>query len=200
MFSKVSVDLNLYLKGTNTMKATGIVRRIDDLGRVVIPKEIRRTMRIREGDPLEIYTSSDGEVIFKKYSAINEMSQSASQVAEVMTRLANCPTVVFDRDHVVAVAGVGKKEFSERRVSQGLEEFLEHRRNYIYSSDEDAKVFPVEGIDRPAIACTPILSSGDVTGAVAFLAPSADEDATATEVQKNLIPAAAQFLGKQIEE
>lgn len=153
-----------------------------------------------EGDPLEIYTSSDGEVIFKKYSAINEMSQSASQVAEVMTRLANCPTVVFDRDHVVAVAGVGKKEFSERRVSQGLEEFLEHRRNYIYSSDEDAKVFPVEGIDRPAIACTPILSSGDVTGAVAFLAPSADEDATATEVQKNLIQAAAQFLGKQIEE
>ena len=200
MFSKVSVDLNLYVKGTKTMKATGIVRRIDDLGRVVIPKEIRRTMRIREGDPLEIYTSSDGEVIFKKYSAINEMSQSASQVAEVMTRLANCPTVVFDRDHVVAVAGVGKKEFSERRVSQGLEEFLEHRRNYIYSSDEDAKVFPVEGIDRPAIACTPILSSGDVTGAVAFLAPSADEDATATEVQKNLIQAAAQFLGKQIEE
>lgn len=200
MLSKVSVDLNLYLKGTNTMKATGIVRRIDDLGRVVIPKEIRRTMRIREGDPLEIYTSSDGEVIFKKYSAINEMSQSASQVAEVMTRLANCPTVIFDRDHVVAVAGVGKKEFSERRVSQGLEEFLEHRRNYIYSSDEDAKVFPVEGIDRPAIACTPILSSGDVTGAVAFLAPSADEDATATEVQKNLIQAAAQFLGKQIEE
>lgn len=200
MFSKVCVDLNLYVKGTKTMKATGIVRRIDDLGRVVIPKEIRRTMRIREGDPLEIYTSSDGEVIFKKYSAINEMSQSASQVAEVMTRLANCPTVVFDRDHVVAVAGVGKKEFSERRVSQGLEEFLEHRRNYIYSSNEDAKVFPVEGIDRPAIACTPILSSGDVTGAVAFLAPSADEDATATEVQKNLIQAAAQFLGKQIEE
>ena len=68
------------------MKATGIVRRIDDLGRVVIPKEIRRTMRIREGDPLEIYTSSDGEVIFKKYSAINEMAASASQVAEVKAK------------------------------------------------------------------------------------------------------------------
>lgn len=182
------------------MKATGIVRRIDDLGRVVIPKEIRRTMRIREGDPLEIYTSSDGEVIFKKYSAINEMAASASQVAEVMTKLANCPTVVFDRDHVVAVAGVGKKEFSERRVSQGLEDFLEHRRNYIYSSADDVKVFPVEGIDRPAIACTPILSSGDVTGAVAFLAPGTGEASEATEVQKNLIQAAAQFLGKQIEE
>ncbi len=91
------------------MKATGIVRRIDDLGRVVIPKEIRRTMRIREGDPLEIYTSNDGEVIFKKYSPINELSGGAMQVAEVIYKLGNSPVVVFDRDHVVAVAGVQKK-------------------------------------------------------------------------------------------
>ena len=180
------------------MKATGIVRRIDDLGRVVIPKEIRRTMRIREGDPLEIFTDREGEVIFKKYRAINEMAGSAAQVAEVMTKLANCPTVVFDRDHVVAVAGVQKKEFSERRVSRALEEYLESRKNYIYTSHDDAKVFPVEGIDRPAIACSPILASGDVTGAVAFLAPN--NESTANEVQQNLIQAAAQFLGKQIEE
>ena len=158
-------------------------------------------MRIREGDPLEIYTSSDGEVIFKKYSAINEMAASASQVAEVMTKLANCPTVVFDRDHVVAVAGVGKKEFNEKSTENpSLEDYLEHRKNYIYSSADDVKVFPVEGIDRAAIACTPILSSGDVTGAVAFLAPASGENTAATEVQKNLIQAAAQFLGKQIEE
>lgn len=149
-------------------------------------------------DPLEIYTSSDGEVIFKKYSAINEMAGSAAQVAEVMTKLANCPTVVFDRDHVVAVAGVQKKEFSERRVSQALEEYLESRKNYLYTSHNDVKVFPVEGIDRPAIACSPILASGDVTGAVAFLAPN--NEAVASEVQQNLIQAAAQFLGKQIEE
>lgn len=180
------------------MKATGIVRRIDDLGRVVIPKEIRRTMRIREGDPLEIYTSNDGEVIFKKYSAMNEMSENASQVAEVMTKLANCPVVVFDRDHVVAVAGAQKKEFSERRVSRALEDFLEKRKNYFYRTADDQRVVPVEGIDRPALACAPILSAGDVTGAVAFLCPGADS--TATEVQSNLIQAAAQFLGKQIEE
>ena len=91
------------------MKATGIVRRIDDLGRVVIPKEIRRTMRIREGDPLEIYTSSDGEVIFKKYSPIGEMGESAAQVAEIMHRLAGCPVAVFDRDHVVSVSGAAKR-------------------------------------------------------------------------------------------
>ena len=179
------------------MKATGIVRRIDDLGRVVIPKEIRRTMRIREGDPLEIYTSSDGEVIFKKYSAIGEMSGNAAQVAEIMTKLSGCPFVIFDRDHVIAVAGVQKKEFNERRVSQGLEDLLEHRKTYLYKNGE-SKVVPVEGIDRTAIACAPILSSGDVTGAVAFLSPSAD--AVASEIHENLIQAAAQFLGKQVED
>ena len=179
------------------MKATGIVRRIDDLGRVVIPKEIRRTMRIREGDPLEIYTSSDGEVIFKKYSAIGEMSGNAAQVAEIMTKLSGCPVVIFDRDHVIAVAGVQKKEFNERRVSQGLEDLLEHRKTYLYKNGE-SKVVPVEGIDRTAIACAPILSSGDVTGAVAFLSPSAD--AVASEIHENLIQAAAQFLGKQVED
>ena len=73
------------------MKATGIVRRIDDLGRVVIPKEIRRTMRIREGDPLEIFTNSEGEVIFKKYSPIGEISSIASQYAEVLSKIGGCP-------------------------------------------------------------------------------------------------------------
>lgn len=91
------------------MKATGIVRRIDDLGRVVIPKEIRRTMRIREGDPLEIYTSNDGEVIFKKYSPIGEMSEHAAQVADIMHRLAGCPVAIFDRDHVVFCIGCSKE-------------------------------------------------------------------------------------------
>lgn len=179
------------------MKATGIVRRIDDLGRVVIPKEIRRTMRIREGDPLEIYTSNDGEVIFKKYSAINEMSQNATQVAEIMVKLAGCPVVIFDRDHVVAAAGVPRKEFSERRVAPSLEDLIESRKNFFRTEKGDNSVIPVEGIDRAAVACAPIISSGDVTGAVAFL-----DDGTgniATELQTSLIQAAAQFLGKQIE-
>ncbi len=180
------------------MKATGIVRRIDDLGRVVIPKEIRRTMRIREGDPLEIYTSNDGEVIFKKYSAINEMATTAAQVCEVMNKLANCPTVVLDRDHVVAVAGVQKKEFNERRASPALEEYLESRKTYTYTNPNDKKMYPVEGVDRPAIISVPILSSGDVTGAVSFLAPNADS--VASEVQQSLAQAAAHFLGKQVEE
>ena len=93
------------------MKATGIVRRIDDLGRVVIPKEIRRTLRIREGDPLEIYTDTNGEVIFKKYSPVGELSDFAAQYAEVISKVVNRPVIISDRDHIIAAAGVTKKEY-----------------------------------------------------------------------------------------
>ena len=104
------------------MKATGIVRRIDDLGRVVIPKEIRRTLRIREGDPLEIFTNTDGGVIFRKYSPVGELSSFAEQYAEVLSKTANVPVLICDSDHVVAAAGVSKKEFLERRVTQAMED------------------------------------------------------------------------------
>ncbi|HEZ7986113.1 MAG TPA: stage V sporulation T C-terminal domain-containing protein [Ruminococcus sp.] len=179
------------------MKATGIVRRIDDLGRVVIPKEIRRTMRIREGDPLEIYTNSEGEVIFKKYSAINEMSENASYVADIMFRIAGCPVVIFDKDHVVASAGVPRKEFAERRVTGQLEELMENRGQYFCPDGNSGNFFPAEGVDRNAIAAVPIITAGDVSGAVAFL--SSDKSKEANDLQKSLINAAAQFLARQIE-
>ena len=179
------------------MKATGIVRRIDDLGRVVIPKEIRRTMRIREGDPLEIYTNSDGEVIFKKYSAISEMSDNASYVADIMHKIAGCPVVIFDKDHVVASAGVPKKEFSERRVNNQLEELMESRGQYFCPDGNSNNFYPAEGVERTAIAAIPIITSGDIMGAVAFL--SSEKNTEVTDLQKSLINAASQFLGRQIE-
>ena len=163
------------------MKATGIVRRIDDLGRVVIPKEIRRTMRIREGDPLEIYTSNDGEVIFRKYSAISEMGESAPQVADILFKL----------------AGVSKKEFNERRVSPELEDMMESRGQFFAEEDSSRSFIPAEGVDKQALACMPILNSGDVSGAVVFM--KTDGMSTSSSLQKSLINAAAQFLGKQIE-
>lgn len=178
------------------MKATGIVRRIDDLGRVVIPKEIRRTMRIREGDPLEIYTASDGEVIFKKYSPIGEISENAAQVADIMHKLSGCPVAVFDRDHVISISGAAKKEWNARRVSPELEELMENRRQY-FAESAGASMMPAEGVDKGAVACLPIISSGDVTGAVAFLENGTD--AKLSDSQKSLIQAASQFLGKQIE-
>ncbi len=182
------------------MKATGIVRRIDDLGRVVIPKEIRRTMRIREGDPLEIYTSPEGEVVFRKYSALGEMSENAAQVAEIMQRLAGCGVLVFDRDHVVAVAGTPKKEFAERRASQDLEALMMNRHAYYAAEHDSAHLRPSAELQRTAFAALPILTAGDVTGAVAFLdAPEPDSKTVPSDLQRSLISAAAQFLGKQME-
>lgn len=146
------------------MKATGIVRRIDDLGRVVIPKEIRRTMRIREGDPLEIFTDNDGEVVFKKYSPVGEMSPFANQYADVMSRACGLPVVISDRDHVVAVAGLPKKDYYERRVSAQLEELMEQRQTHIAKAGDQKRLQPVESMERYASVAVPIIASGDVTG------------------------------------
>lgn len=175
------------------MKATGIVRRIDDLGRVVIPKEIRRTMRIREGDPLEIYTGNDGEVIFKKYSPLGELGNLANQYAEVLFRTCNRPVVVCDRDHVISAAGIPKKEMLERRVSTQLEDIMEQRKTF-----GAERIQPVEGVDRFAVAGAPIIASGDVCGVIMFLA---DEGNSASgEIEIKLISTAAAVLGKQMEE
>ena len=176
------------------MKATGIVRRIDDLGRVVIPKEIRRTMRIREGDPLEIFTSADGEVVFRKYSAMGEL-ENAEQAAEVIAKLGGAPAVIFDRDHVVAAAGSHKREFRERRISAALEELLENRDSFRSAGGRSLK--PIEGVNNSALAVTPIISSGDVAGAVAFVSDEDGKEADENHVM--LTRAAAMFLGKQIE-
>ena len=140
------------------MKATGIVRRIDDLGRVVIPKEIRRTLRIREGDPMEIFTNAEGAVVFKKYSPIGELSNYAAQYAEVLYKAGNLPVLVCDRDNVIAVSGVPKKELLERRVSSELEELMSARKNLPNAKREGIR--PVEGVDRYAYICAPILSQG----------------------------------------
>jgi stage V sporulation protein T len=152
---------------------------------------------ISEGDPLEIYTNSEGEVIFKKYSAISEMSENASYVAEIMHKIAGCPVAVFDKDHVVATAGVPKKEFAERRVSAQLEELMESRGQFFCPDAATNSFCPAEGVDRTATAAVPIITAGDVSGAVAFL--SSEKSSTATDLQKSLVNAAAQFLSRQIE-
>ncbi|MBR6872687.1 MAG: AbrB/MazE/SpoVT family DNA-binding domain-containing protein [Ruminococcus sp.] len=179
------------------MKATGIVRRIDDLGRVVIPKEIRRTMRIREGDPLEIYTGPEGEVVFRKFSPVGELDQGTVQAAEVISKLAGQAALVFDRDHVVAVSGARKTEYAERRLSAALEELIEQRRSYVFDRPDTPRLFPIEGLDKPALAAVPIISAGDAIGAVALISTAGEPKAD----EKNLMlaKAAAMFLGKQIE-
>ena len=179
------------------MKATGIVRRIDDLGRVVIPKEIRRTLRIREGDPLEIYTATDGEVIFKKYSPVGELSAFAAQYADVIARISAMPTLICDSDHVIAAAGCSKREFLERRNSAVLENLMENRRSYIADAQTLDNVQPIEGMEHNAAVIYPIIASGDVMGAVVLL--SGENVKLPTEVETKLAQSAAAFLGKQME-
>ena len=178
------------------MKATGIVRRIDDLGRVVIPKEIRRTMRIREGDPLEIFTEKDGEVVFKKYSPVGELSPFAVQYADVLARACNMTVLVCDRDHVIAAAGQNRKEFYERRVSAGLDDVMEGRQTYVAQAG-GMRLQPVEAVSRYAAVASPIIAGGDVTGAVCLLQP--ESGATPSEGDVRLEQVAAAFLGKQME-
>lgn len=180
------------------MKATGIVRRIDDLGRVVIPKEIRRTLRIREGDPLEIYTATDGEVIFKKYSPVGELSAFASQYADVLTRISSMPVVITDKDHVIAVAGVSKREFLERRVTSVLENYMDSRKSYAATQQSMNDIQPIEGIEHCAAVIYPIIASGDVTGAVIMM--TSEQSKVPTDADIKLVQSAAAFLGKQMEE
>ena len=184
------------------MKATGIVRRIDDLGRVVIPKEIRRTMRIREGDPLEIYTDREGEVIFKKYSPIGELSEFAAQYAETLHKTGSLSVVITDRDAIIAVAGVPKKEYLEKGISDELDTLMKERNS---KSGEDAeKFYPTHEAGNCFVSCAyPIISDGDVVGCVVSLSHKDDQKVDKTlcgsDTERRLVMTAAAFLGKQLE-
>lgn len=176
------------------MKATGIVRRIDDLGRVVIPKEIRRTLRIREGDPLEIYTDREGEVIFKKYSPMGEMGTMAAELAEALARTAGMSCAVCDRDAVIAAAGSAKKDILEKSVSPELEQMMEQRVICERGTDSLGEI-PLAGRDGySVVTAAPVITEGDVSGCVAFV--SDKEDAVSSEVLLSLCQSAAQFLAR----
>ncbi len=182
------------------MKATGIVRRIDDLGRVVIPKEIRRTMRIREGDPLEIYTDREGEVIFKKYSPIGELASFAAQYAETLQKTCGMAIIVTDRDAVIAAAGVSKKEYLERKISDELEDVMESRGLYTHRVGGEKYRVIDEGGSHYISCAMPILAEGDIIGSVcSLLHTESAGESLAPEVEIKLIQTAAGFLGRQME-
>lgn len=178
------------------MKATGIVRRIDDLGRVVIPKEIRRTMRIREGDPLEIFTDRDGEVIFKKYSPMGEITDFAAQICDSMYKSTGSISAVCDRDAVIAIAGGAKRELLEKPIGEQLEKIMENRGIYRHSG---AVGIPVTDTDErfSVTVAAPIISEGDVMGCVLFIAPKGSENAS--ELEAKLAQTVSGFLGRQME-
>ncbi len=181
------------------MKATGIVRRIDDLGRVVIPKEIRRTMRIREGDPLEIYTDRDGEVIFKKYSPIGELGDFAMQYAETLSKTSGHPICITDKDNVIAVSGAPKKELHEKRISTDLEKVMNDKLSFMSKSGDTKRFSVAEGVEKYfAGVVVPIISEGDSIGTVVVMTD--ETNAQLGEVENKLAESAAGFLGKQMEQ
>ena len=148
------------------MKATGIVRRIDDLGRVVIPKEIRRTLRIKEGTPLEIFTDREGEVILKKYSPIGELSIFAKEYAEALTQTTGMVACITDHDQVVAAAGTGSREYAGKEISRQLEEAISARESRCLNGNEKGKISLVE--EQREIPYSqivqPIICAGDAIG------------------------------------
>jgi len=183
------------------LKATGIVRRIDDLGRVVIPKEIRRTLRIREGDPLEIFTDHDGQVILKKYSPIGELGNFAKEYAEALAQTTGLITCITDKDQIIAVSGGSKKELLDKNISKSLEKVIEERSVFTANKDED-KFIPITADENTGNFYSeliyPIISEGDVVGSVIFL--SNEKNVVMGEVEKKLAQSASGFLGKQMEQ
>ncbi|MDP4085450.1 MAG: stage V sporulation protein T [Bacillota bacterium] len=178
------------------MKATGIVRRIDDLGRVVIPKEIRRTLRIREGDPLEIFVDRDGEVILKKYSPISELGDFAREYAEALFDSLGNPVLICDRDAYIAVAGGSKKEYLNKNISELIEKTMEDRNSIILTKQENVSL--AEGTEETIAAYTvgPIIANGDPIGAVIIFS----KEGTLGEVEQKAVETAAGFLARQMEQ
>lgn len=183
------------------MKATGVVRRIDDLGRVVIPKEIRKTLRIKEGDPLEIFTDKEGEVILKKYSPIGELTEFATGYAETLAKTTGHIACITDKDTVIAVSGGSKKEFLEQDISEELERIMEDKEKY-YSKENNDLAVPIIKNDNKekryhSQIVYPIISDGDVIGSVILL--SKDSTTKMSEVEQKVAQSAASFLGSQME-
>jgi len=162
------------------MKATGIVRRIDDLGRVVIPKEIRRVLRIREGDPLEIYTSKEGEVILKKYSPINELSQFAGEYAETASNVLDSTVIVSDTDQVIAVSGGQKKDFMDKKIDFELDKIIQSKNRFL----NDNKII------------VPIVSQGDAIGSIMILSKNSH---ALGEAELKAAEIGATFLARQMD-
>ena len=179
------------------MKATGIVRRIDDLGRIVIPKEIRKTLKIREGDPLEIFTDREGMVVLKKYSPVGGFGTAVAQYAQSLAESLGCTVCITDNDTVIAVAGAGKKQMEENYVTEQLREVISERKQVF--AEEESKEFCKITVEDPQFCeevITPVISDGDAVGAIIFL--NREEEQKFGKAELKIARATARFLGCQL--
>lgn len=194
--------MQIFMRRSLDLKATGIVRRIDDLGRIVIPKEIRRTLKIREGDPLEIYTDSEGEVILKKYSHIGGLDELASDYAESLSKTSNYIICISDKDSIIATSGTSKKEFLNKPLSPELNKIIDDRDLVIIGSDNSKLVSIAKDVhivdNYHSQIISPIIADGDPIGAVILL--SNNKSHQLSENDSVLAKTASSFLAKQIEQ
>lgn len=185
-------------RGIKIMKATGIVRRIDDLGRVVIPKEIRRTLRIREGDPLEIFVDRDGEVILKKYSPIGELGDFAKEYADSLYESLNHVTLISDRDTIIAVSGGSKKEYADKPIGELIESCMEERKVRTETTSGQYEIIKGHSETYSSFVIAPIIASGDPIGSVILI--SKNDGAKMGDLEVKMAETAAGFLAKQMEQ
>lgn len=182
------------------MKATGIVRRIDELGRVVVPKEIRRTLRIREGDPLEIYTDKEGSIILKKYSHIGELEQFAGEYAQALSRTSGHAVLICDRDQIIAISGAGR-EYLGKDISKKLEKAINDRET-IFADSQEKDFAPVTDDDDKKEftqqCVSPIITNGDIVGAIMIMRKEDKPEMTQTEMK--MAQCASEFIGRHLEE
>ena len=184
------------------MRATGIVRRIDELGRVVIPKEIRRTLRIREGDPLEIFTDHDGEDGLKKYSPIGEIASIAKDYTDSLYRTLGHVALISDRDAIVSSSGAAKREYVEKQLSPDVDQILQGRQLTVLNLSMGARMIPVTGDDRAeaytAQIVAPILADGEIVGGLILL--SRESGLQMTDIDQKVAETTASIIGRQMEQ
>lgn len=177
------------------MKATGVVRRIDELGRIVIPKEIRKTLRIREGENLEIFLDNESNIVLKKYSVVNKLSDLASQITNTIYNLTKHSVLITDNSDVISAAGKIKKQVIDKKISEDMSNLLINRESSLHKHNEKIKIIEEE-YHEGTFALSPILTSGDVLGLVMII----DDDSAVTEEDYKICQIVAQILGKYLED
>lgn len=178
------------------MRATGVVRRIDELGRIVVPKEIRRVLRIREGDSMEIYTDKEGSIVLKKYSAVGEMTPFVKQYAESLSSVAGHKIIITDRDKVVAIAGGLRNDLLGKHISKAIVKIMEDRRMYSTANGKKrVEILEEIGFLEYDQIIYPIICEGENVGSVVILG----ENNRFTDTEGKLAGVAALFLARQMD-
>lgn len=177
------------------MKATGVVRRIDELGRIVIPKEIRKTMHIREGENIEIFIDGDQNIILKKYSAIKKLDDFAQRFTDAIYSYLKCNVMITDTDRVVAISGPLKKELNGEMLGQDMLNAIKKRESILETTPKQLSITDNHSY-KGSYMIHSIISNGDVVGLVILLS----EEEKIGETEEKVVHIASQFLAKYLEE